>query len=72
MKGRNPYVIHYVHDMNRAKCFYMETFDVKPSFESEGWTTLDFGSIQMALHTVGESDDLLPHVGLVLEVDSIA
>ena len=45
MKGRNPYVIHYVHDMDRARHFYMEVFDVEPSFESEGWTTLDSGSI---------------------------
>ena len=59
MKGRNPYVIHYVHDMDRAKRFYMEVFDVKPSFESEGWTTLDFGSLQLALHIAGEPDDPL-------------
>ncbi len=71
MKGRNPYVIHYVLDMDRAKRFYMEVFDVKPSFESEGWTTLDFGSLQLALHITSEPDDPLPRAGLVLEVDSI-
>ena len=70
MKGRNPYVIHYVHDMGRARRFYMEVFGVEPSFESEGWTTLDFGSFQLALHTAGEEGPL-PYAGLVLEVDCI-
>ena len=46
MKARNPIVIHYVHDMDRAKDFYSKVFDVKPSVESPGWTMLDFGAIQ--------------------------
>ena len=48
----------------------MEVFDVEPSFESEGWTTLDFSSLQLALHAAGEEGPL-PYAGLVLEVDSI-
>jgi predicted enzyme related to lactoylglutathione lyase len=72
MKARNPMVIHYVHDMDRAKRFYMEVFEVKPSFESPGWTTLDFGAIQLALHSLPAGDDgPLPHAGLILEVDRI-
>ena len=74
MKARNPIVIHYVHDMKRAKWFYMGAFDVEPSFESEGWTMLDFGAIQLALHILSDQTELegpLPHAGLNLEVDSI-
>jgi predicted enzyme related to lactoylglutathione lyase len=75
VKCRNPIVIHYVHDMERAKSFYMSVFDVEPVFESPGWTTLDFGAIQLALHILypnsRESEAPLPHAGLNLEVDSI-
>ena len=73
MKARNPIVIHYIHDMDRAKAFYTISFDVKPSFESSGWTTLDFGGIELALHILsqGETEGPLPHAGLNLEVDSI-
>lgn len=74
MKARNPIVIHYVRDMDRAKTFYTKAFDVKPSFESPSWTTLDFGAIELALHILPQSNDTegpLPHAGLNLEVDSI-
>lgn len=65
-------IIHYVHDMDRAKRFYTEVFDVVPSFESSGWTTLDFGAIQLALHSLPADDESpLPHAGLNLEVDQI-
>ena len=75
MKARNPIVIHYVHDMNRAKEFYSRVFEVPISFESPGWTTLDFGAIELALHILyPNSTDLeqpIPHAGLNLEVDCI-
>ena len=75
MKCRNPIVIHYVHYMERAKDFYTSVFEVEPIFESPGWTTLDFGAIQLALHILypGSRDPeaLLPHAGLNFEVDSI-
>lgn len=75
MRARNPIVIHYVYDMERAKRFYCDTFDVKPAFESPGWTTLDFGSIRVALHILypctSEPEKPLPHAGLNLEVDRI-
>ncbi len=75
MKGRNPIVIHYVYDMERAKAFYTAVFDVKPSFESRGWTTLDFGAFELALHILApgsqEPEAPLPHAGLNLEVDSL-
>jgi len=74
MEARNPIVIHYVHDMDRAVEFYTKVFDVKPSVESPGWTMLDFGAIQLALHilpVVAEKEGPLPHAGLNLEVDLI-
>lgn len=75
MRCRNPMVIHYVHDMERAKRFYVEAFQVQPLFESPGWTTLDFGALQLALHILypnsSEPEAPLPHAGLNLEVDQI-
>ena len=75
MRARNPIVIHYVHDMARATAFYVSVFDVEPSFESPGWTQLDFGAIELALHILypnsAEPEAPLPHAGLNLEVDSI-
>ncbi len=74
MNARNPIFIHYVYDMERARRFYENVFDVAPSFASRGWTTLDFGSFELALHILarGHTEEApLPHAGLNLEVDSI-
>ena len=74
MRGRNPIFIHYVHDMARARRFYESVFGVLPTFTSPGWTTLNFGSFELALHILspGHNDDLpMPNAGLCLEVDSI-
>ena len=74
MNGRSPIFIHYVHDMNRARQFYESVFEVSPSFASAGWTTLNFGSFELALHILspGDMDEApLPHAGLCLEVDHI-
>ena len=72
MKTKNPMIIHYIDDMDRAKTFYMGVFGVQPLFESPGWTTLDFGAIELALHSLpaGEHGPI-PHAGLNLEVDNI-
>ena len=74
MNYRNPIFIHYVHDMKRARHFYESVFGVSPSFASSGWTTLSFGSFELALHILspGENDEApLPHAGLNLQVDKI-
>ena len=74
MQARNPIFIHYVHDMDRARRFYETVFEVTPSFASRGWTTLNFGSFELALHILadGHTDEApLPHAGLNLEVDRI-
>ena len=39
MKATSPFVIHYVHDMQRAIRFYSQVFEVPLSFESPGWST---------------------------------
>ena len=74
MNGRNPIFIHYVHDMARARRFYESVFDVSPTFASPGWTTLSFGSFELALHILspGHTEEQpLPHAGLNLEVNRI-
>ena len=75
MRARNPMVIHYVHDMERAKRFYTAVFDVQAAFESPGWTQLNFGTFDLALHILypdsREPEAPLPHAGLNLEVDRI-
>lgn len=74
MNARNPIFIHYVHDMARARRFYESVFGVTPSFASRGWTTLDFGAFELALHILapGYTDEApLPHAGLNLQVDRI-
>jgi len=42
-------VIHYVHNMDHAKAFYVSVFDGKPTLESPRWTLIDFGAIEVAL-----------------------
>ena len=74
MNARKPIFIHYVHDMRRARSFYETVFEVTPSSASKGWTTLAFGSFELALHILapGHTDEQpLPHAGLNLEVDLI-
>lgn len=74
MNCRKPIFIHYVHDMDRARGFYESVFEVSPSFSSKGWTTLSFGSFELALHILSPShvdEAPLPHAGLNLEVDLI-
>ena len=72
MRCKNPMVIHYVHDMDRAKEFYVKSFQVSPLMESDGWTTLDLDSIVLALHILpAGSDGVLPNAGLCLEVENI-
>ena len=58
--------------MDRASRFYTETFQVSPLMESEGWTTLDFGSVVLGLHSLpAGSDVVFPNAVLNLEVENI-
>ena len=74
MRCRDPLIIHYVHDMDRAIAFYREVFAVETDFVSPGWSTLDFGAIELALHILhgaGMDEAPIPHAGLNLLVDDI-
>ena len=74
MNAREPIVIHYVHDMQRAISFYTQVFDASINFESPGWSTLDFGAIELALHILAPGHDEespIPHAGLNLLVKHI-
>lgn len=74
MNRFDPIVIHYVYDMQRAITFYCTVFDVQTSFESPGWSTVDFESFQLALHILAPSNDdegPIPHAGLNLLVNNI-
>lgn len=71
---RDPYVIHYVQDMERARNFYARVFGVEIAVASPGWSVLDFGTFQLALHILEPSaheEGPIPHAGLNLEVDLI-
>jgi len=71
--GTSPMVIHYVLDMNRAVDFYTFVFEVKPDFESPGWSTFNFESFVLALHILhdGMDEQQIPNAGLNLMVDHI-
>ena len=72
MKVLKTWLLYYVHDMDRAKAFYMKTFQVKPLKETEGWTELDFGSLVLALHTLpAHGGGTMPHAGLIVQVDNL-
>ena len=73
MRATEPMVIHYVSDMKRATAFYREVFEVPVTFESPGWTVLDFESITLALHILHDEmgEAPIPHAGLNFKVDSI-
>ena len=72
MKARHPMFIHYVRDMARARHFYKTVFEVQSSFESPGWSTLDFGVVELALHIITQEDEEapIPHAGVNFEIDA--
>ena len=73
MQTRNPLIIHYVRDMDRAWTFYHDVLGMAPDTRSAGWSTLTCGGLIVALHILGDStpEGPLPHAGLNLEVDDL-
>ena len=74
MKAKNPMVIHYASDMTRAKTFYSNVFDAPILVDSPGWSTLEIGGMELALHISAESEieeRLIPQAGLNIEVENI-
>lgn len=78
MRVRNPMVIHYVRDMERACAFYRDTLGLPeeptPGSGSPGWNTFRCDGLIVALHILparGAREAPLPHAGLNLEVDDL-
>jgi predicted enzyme related to lactoylglutathione lyase len=73
MQTRNPLIIHYVRDMDRAWTFYHDVLGLAADTRSSGWSTLTCGGVIVALHILGADDTEgpLPHAGLNLEVDDL-
>jgi predicted enzyme related to lactoylglutathione lyase len=72
MKAGNPIFILYVHDMDGARKFYQSVFEVQSTFESPGWSTLGFGTFELALHILEPGHEQpMPHAGLNLLVAEI-
>ena len=72
MRVRTAMVIHYVHDMKRAKEFYTNVFHVEALTETDGWTEFRFGPIVLALHSLPAGrESTLPHAGLAIGVDNV-
>ena len=78
MRVRNPMVIHYVSDMERACAFYHDTLGLPeestPGSGSPGWNTFRCDGLIVALHILPAADSPegpLPHAGLNLEVDDL-
>ncbi|MYD27571.1 MAG: hypothetical protein F4X03_01440 [Dehalococcoidia bacterium] len=78
MRVRNPMVIHYVRDMDRACAFYRDTLGLPeeptPGSGSSGWNTFRCDGLIVALHILpaeGAHEGPLPHAGLNLQVDDL-
>jgi predicted enzyme related to lactoylglutathione lyase len=73
LKTRDPIIIHYVHDMQRAIRFYRDVLGLDLDQESPGWTTLRCGDALVALHILAPrmEEAPLPHAGLNLQVDDL-
>ena len=78
MRVRNPMVIHYVRDMDRACAFYRDALGLAPEptpgSGSRGWNTFRCDGLILALHILPGKDSVeapLPHAGLNLEVDDL-
>jgi predicted enzyme related to lactoylglutathione lyase len=70
---RNPVIIHWVHDMDRATRFYEQLFAVETTMRTPAFSLLALGPVQLALHLLepGAPEAPLPHAGLNLEVDDV-
>ncbi len=48
--------MYYVQDMAKAVSFYKDKLQLKPSYESEGWTEFDLGGHSLCLHGMDKHD----------------
>ena len=72
VNARDPMVIHYVEDMDRAIKFYRDGLELTLASQSPGWTTFRCGEFTLALHILfpNSEEAPLPHAGLNFEVES--
>ncbi len=71
MNVREPIVIHYVTDMNRALRFYRDVIGLEVVEESPGWSQLRCNGCMVALHAWGSDLVVSPQAGLNLLVDDV-
>ena len=73
MNAREPMVIHYVREMDRALRFYRDVLGLQVMDESPGWTTLRCDGCIVALHILapGMAEAPFAHAGLCLRVDDL-
>ena len=73
MNARDPMIIHYVEDMDRALRFYRDVICLEVIEASPGWSTLRCGGCTVALHILGPgmNESAVEHAGLNLRVDDL-
>ena len=73
MNARDPMIIHYVEDMDRALRFHRDVIGLEVIEASPGWSTLRCGGCIVALHILGPGMNVatVDHAGLNLRVDDL-
>ena len=73
MNARDPMIIHYVEEMERALRFYRDVIGLEVVDTSPGWSTLRCDGCIVALHILGPgmNEAAAAHAGLNLRVDDL-
>ena len=73
MDTREPMIIHYVEQMDRALRFYRDVIGLEVVDTSPGWSTLRCDGCIVALHILGPgmNEGAAAHAGLNLRVDDL-
>ena len=73
MNAREPMIIHYVEQMDRAVKFYRDVIGLEVVDTSPGWSTLRCDGCVVALHILGPgmNEAAAAHAGLNLRVDDL-
>ena len=73
MNAREPMIIHYVEQMDRAVRFYHDVIGLEVVDTSPGWSTLRCDGCIVALHILGPgmNESATAHAGLNLRVDDL-
>ena len=73
MNARDPMIIHYVNEMDRALRFYRDVIGLEVVEASPGWSTLRCDGCIVALHILapGMNEAVAAHAGPNLRVDDL-